>query len=221
MGYFFKQSFFYTKLLRSYRITYIFISLVIGNTTSHLAKAEWLFQANAEFYIPTATTINQDGKTAKISNDQGGGFSAIWGYRFLQHIDTTLEYVFLHHHSHIKSGGLFNHLPVKNFYVSHHLALANIGYHFGRYAGLKNFGIDIGTGFGAEITNGGVGLYHASQFVMPFKLAVNYQINEIFTMGIYSRYYFPIGDNGTANAKPASIASVGAFSAGLSLGLNF
>lgn len=208
------------KLSRAFMLAILLAGIFSGPRPLHAA---WLVQGGAELFIPFKTTITQNNEQTIINNHKAGGFFGLVGYRFLYGLDVTAEYVFLQYRADVPSGDALGIDPARNFYVANHLALANIGYRFGREWGLKNFGLYIGSGLGAWITNGRVGGYNygSTHVVIPFKFGVDYQINEIFALGLYARYYLPIGKSGQINDTTVSMSSLGGVSAGLSLGLNF
>ena len=204
------------------------IATMIGLGGIAPARAEWLVQGGAEIYLPFATTIKVDDKQATLKNQKAGGFFGLFGYRFSKGLDISAEYVFLQHHAKLTSqseDAIFNNTaPSDNFYVSHHLVLGNVGYRFGRSWGLGNFGIYLGSGLGFEMVNGAVAggaVYNDVAFVLPFKFAVDYKVNELLWLSIHGRYYLPLGGRGKVNGMTATTSSAGGLSAGLSLGFIF
>ncbi|MDI9313263.1 MAG: hypothetical protein QM529_01095 [Hydrotalea sp.] len=195
------------------------------------ARAEWLLQGGAEIYSPFATTITVGDKQAKLTNNKAGGFFGALGYRFLNGLQLDAEYIFLQHRSIIESqsgGNIFNNTGAGDyFYVTHDIALADVGYRFGRSSGFKvlgNFGIYLGSGAGVEVVRGAVAGgddFDNVAFVLPFKLVVDYKVNETLDFTLYGRYYLPLGAGGTAGGATATMVSAGGLSVGLSLGLIF
>lgn len=200
------------------------------------ARADWLLRGGAEAYVSGTTRLNIGDSTTTIKNNTGGGFNVATGLRLFKSIDLTAEYVFLHHRANVSAYSglpLFSDNSVRNFAINHHMVLANADYRFGRLFGLGDFGIALGSGIGFDVVGAGFdGVagregFSVVKVVIPFRVAIDYQLNELLALGIYGRYYLMPDSRGSLTAatmfggSAVNVANLSMLSIGGFLNLSF